>query len=61
MEKQTKTICPTCQGQKVIEGICQCSSEWRGTEDENGWEDCHCTPELECPACHGTGFEEPVK
>jgi len=56
MEQDKKKVCPTCEGKKVIEGVCECSMEWRGTQGENGWEDCQCTPEQECPTCHGTGF-----
>lgn len=55
MEQKTKETCPTCQGKKVIEGDCVCSMEWRGTQTEDGWDDCQCTPDLECSTCHGTG------
>ena len=49
--------CPTCQGKKVIEGICEVSSEWRGTE--NGLaDDTQCTPDQTCPTCQGKGYEE---
>lgn len=49
--------CPTCQGRKVIEGICEVSSEWRGTE--NGLaDDTQCTPDQTCPTCNGKGYEE---
>lgn len=49
--------CPTCQGKKVIEGICEVSSEWRGTE--NGLaDDTQCTPDQTCPTCEGKGYEE---
>lgn len=50
-----KTICPACDGKKVIEGICECNIEWRGTQSDNEWQDCQCTPEQECTTCHGTG------
>ena len=40
--------CPTCQGKKVIEGVCETSSEWQGTESEDGMV---CTPETVCPTC----------
>ncbi len=53
---EEKKTCPTCQGKKVIAGICECSSEWRGTQADDEWQDCQCTPELECPTCHGTGY-----
>lgn len=58
MDSINKKICSTCQGKKVIKGICECAMEWRGTQKENEWEDCQCTPELECPTCQGTGFVE---
>lgn len=49
--------CPTCQGKKVIEGICEVSSEWRGSE--NGLaDDTQCTPDETCPTCNGKGYEE---
>lgn len=49
--------CPTCQGKKVIEGICEVSSEWRGAE--NGLaDDTQCTPDQTCPTCEGKGYEE---
>ena len=51
---ETKTHpCPTCQGKKVIEGVCETSPEWQG-EDDDGMV---CTPETKCPTCHGTGVE----
>ena len=58
MEKDKTVICPICQGKKVIEGVCECNMEWRGTAVDDGWEDCQCTPEQECPTCHGTGVSE---
>jgi DnaJ-class molecular chaperone len=45
--------CPTCQGKKVIEGVCETSPEWQG-EDDDGMV---CTPETKCPTCQGTGVE----
>ena len=56
MEKEVKESCPLCHGKKTVEGVCQCSTEWRGTETDSGWEDCRCTPEQECPTCKGAGF-----
>ncbi|MEW6518848.1 MAG: ankyrin [Thermodesulfobacteriota bacterium] len=53
-EKNT-SICPTCAGEKVITGTCTCDMEWRGTQEDDNWEDCQCTPEVQCPTCHGTG------
>lgn len=53
----TKTLCPVCQGKKTIPGICQCSSEWRGTpRADGGWDACQCTPEQKCSTCGGTGY-----
>ncbi|MBE9520524.1 MAG: hypothetical protein IME97_05285, partial [Proteobacteria bacterium] len=43
---------------KVIGGVCECSSEWRGTQTGDEWEECRCTPEEECPNCNGTGSVE---
>ncbi|MEN8135988.1 MAG: ankyrin [Thermodesulfobacteriota bacterium] len=51
-----KKICPTCEGKKVVEGVCECNMEWRGTQQGDDWQDCQCTPELPCKACSGTGF-----
>ena len=56
MTQKNMKICSTCKGKKVIEGICECAMEWRGTQKEDDWEDCQCTPEQECPSCQGTGF-----
>ena len=54
-----KKICPTCQGKKTIQGVCECSSEWRGNlRADGGWDECQCTPEQECPTCGGTGYVE---
>lgn len=55
MDKEQK-VCPTCQGEKVIDGECQCSSEWRGNQEGDEWEDCKCTPSKECPTCRGKGY-----
>ena len=49
--------CPTCQGKKVIEGICEVSSEWRGPEKDLV-DDTQCTPDQTCPTCKGKGYEE---
>ena len=59
MENETNKICPVCQGKKVVQGICECNMEWRGTQTGDNWEDCQCTPEEVCVSCHGTGVETP--
>lgn len=53
---EKKKICPECAGKKVIPGTCVCDSEWRGTKVMDGFEDCQCTPDIECPVCHGSGY-----
>jgi hypothetical protein len=53
---EKKKPCPTCQGEKFIEGECQCSSEWRGSQIGDEFQECQCTPKLECPTCHGSGY-----
>ena len=61
MTQENKTTCPMCAGKKVIAGKCECAMEWRGTQNGDNWEDCQCTPEVECPTCHGTGYIETGK
>lgn len=58
MPEENKKVCPTCQGKKVIEGVCEADSEWRGGPQEDDMEDVRCTPEQECPTCEGKGYEE---
>ncbi len=53
---EKKKPCPVCQGKKVISGVCECGSEWHGTQIGDEWLECKCTPEQECPTCHGTGY-----
>ena len=55
---EKKKICPTCQGKKVIPGVCECSSEWRGQQNDDEWQECQCTPEQECPTCKGSGYAD---
>nr|MBF0223370.1 ankyrin [Desulfobulbaceae bacterium] len=61
MKQKDTNTCPVCHGEKVIEGICECNEEWRGTQrqSDNEWDDCKCTPELGCTNCNGTGLVEP--
>lgn len=56
MHEEKKTVCPDCNGKGQIEGTCVCDSEWRGSQVGDEWEDCHCTPTIPCPTCHGTGY-----
>ena len=56
MTEEGKKQCSICNGKKVVGGVCECSTEWRGTQQGDEWEDCQCTPEEECPACQGTGY-----
>ena len=37
-EQKTKKECPECCGEKNIPGVCECASEWRGTQIG---EECH--------------------
>ena len=56
-QKQGKE-CPECNGKKIIPGVCECDSEWRGTQNEEDWIDCQCTPDISCPVCQGKGYIE---
>ncbi len=61
MTEEEKKVCPTCQGKKVIEGVCESSSEWSGAGGgggENFVDDMGCTPTEKCPTCNGTGLAE---
>jgi hypothetical protein len=53
---ESKIMCPRCGGKKVVDGNCECNSEWRGSDGEDGWGDCRCEPEQVCPDCNGTGI-----
>lgn len=54
---EERTPCPTCQGKKVIEGVCEANSEWRGSS-EDMQDDVQCTPDQVCPTCNGKGYDE---
>jgi hypothetical protein len=61
-----KKLCPTCRGNKVLEGACQVSPEWEGVktpeqEPCTPEESCPgqlCTPDTKCPTCNGEGYIE---
>ncbi len=55
MGQENQHPCPTCQGAKTIEGVCETSSEWQGPDNEDGMQ---CTPAVTCPTCSGTGVEK---
>ena len=57
-EQKTKKECPECCGKKNIPGVCECASEWRGTQIGEEWNDCQCTPDITCPTCNGKGYIE---
>ena len=57
MTEEKKVPCPTCQGKKIIEGVCEANSEWRGQGDDMT-DDVQCTPDQVCPTCNGKGYEE---
>ena len=46
-----KETCPTCMGKKVIDGVCETSSEWQGKSPDGQM----CTPDQKCPTCDGKG------
>ncbi len=50
-----KQVCPECSGNKIIPGSCVCDMEWRGTQTDEGMEDCQCEPDVSCSRCGGTG------
>ena len=56
MTDDTNTICPECKGEKKIPGTCVCDMEWRGSQEDEDWVDCHCIEEEICPLCHGSGY-----
>jgi hypothetical protein len=58
MSEQSKKVCPTCQGKKIIEGVCEVSSEWRGSQNDDILDDMQCTPDEKCPTCEGSGYEK---
>ncbi|WP_163337624.1 ankyrin [Desulfopila sp. IMCC35008] len=58
MTEETRKPCPTCQGKKIIEGVCEVSSEWSGSSNDELDDGLHCTPDEDCPTCKGLGYEE---
>ena len=56
MGNDEKKPCPECKGNKIVPGTCECNMEWRGTQSEEGWDDCQCNKDEECPMCHGKGY-----
>ena len=58
MSEKTRRPCPTCQGKKTIDGICEVSSEWRGNDSQDSLDDSQCTPDQDCPTCNGKGYVE---
>ncbi len=57
MTAEEKKVCPTCQGKKVIEGVCESSSEWSGAGGgEIFVDDMGYTPTEKCPIYNGTGL-----
>lgn len=56
MLKEKQDICPTCDGKKILPGTCACSQEWLGSQVDDDWENCQCTPDQECSTCMGTGY-----
>ncbi|PIE57813.1 MAG: ankyrin [Desulfobulbus propionicus] len=54
-QEENKTVCPTCQGKKIIDGVCETSGEWQGSNSDDGQ---ICTPDQDCPTCKGKGYIE---
>ncbi len=54
MAQQQSDSCPTCMGKGIIEGVCETSSEWDGS-NKDGDDGRICTPDQPCPTCKGTG------
>jgi hypothetical protein len=54
----SQKICPTCKGKKIIVGNCECNAEWRSMDSEDGFDDCQCEPDVECPECQGKGYKK---
>ena len=58
MPEKNRMTCPTCQGKQIIEGVCEVSSEWRGSSSDDALDDSQCTPDQDCPTCQGKGYVE---
>ena len=54
----SEKTCPKCKGTKIIVGHCECNAEWRASDGEDGFDDCVCEPDVECPECGGKGVVE---
>ena len=57
-EKKSKKKCPECLGEKILPGTCECNSEWRGSQGDDEWNECQCTPDIPCPVCNSSGVVE---
>lgn len=53
-QEKKKEVCPTCGGKKVLEGVCETSSEWQGKTPDGQV----CTPDQKCPTCKVKGYVE---
>lgn len=56
---EDQQICPECNGEKMIRGVCTCDMEWRGSSVGEEWNDCRCTPDTPCSYCNGEGVYHP--
>ncbi len=56
MNSKKEETCPSCKGEKIIEGVCECDMEWRGNKAGDYMDDCQCSPDEECTTCFGKGY-----
>lgn len=54
-QETNKSVCPTCQGKGVIDGVCETAGEWQGSASDSD-DGQVCTPDQTCPTCKGTGY-----